>query len=207
MRSNENRRHYAKRRLSENAQLDVPERVQELGIQPFRFKDESIVVRFRLCPNIELLENYGVNNAILEACAARPPFHPELLTPLDFEKDWDAFSAALHGYRIRKYIDAQQERLRQYRSETKVSVSSALVRHFQHLNGLFTDYNKFAARYAKEGDSVREHICKHGAQWTATKMLYIKQDLQALAKTDDSYINVLYDRINHLLCLYGEEQE
>ncbi|KAJ3507625.1 hypothetical protein NMY22_g16873 [Coprinellus aureogranulatus] len=144
MHSNENRRHYAKKRLLENAQLAVPEAVQELGTQPFRFEDESIVVRFRLCFNIELLEDCGVNGDILEEFNARPPFPAALLTPLDIDKDWPAFSAALHGYQLRKYIESQHERLRQYRNQTKVLVSSALVQHFQHLLELWADRNRAA---------------------------------------------------------------
>ncbi|KAJ3511602.1 hypothetical protein NMY22_g15600 [Coprinellus aureogranulatus] len=171
MRANENRRHYAKKRLSENAQITVPERVQELGTQPFRFKDESVVVRFRMCFNIELLENCGINDDILDEFSIRPPFPSSLLSPLDVDKDWDALSAALHGYHLRKFVEAEHERLRQLRSQTKVSISSGLVRHFNHLHELWDDHNKAAVRYEKKGNTVGKYLCEYNAHWTATKMI------------------------------------
>ncbi|KAJ3530209.1 hypothetical protein NMY22_g8670 [Coprinellus aureogranulatus] len=192
MRSNENRRHYAKKRLSENAQLSVPERVQEVGTQQFLFKDEATVIQFRLYSNIELpLENCRVTDRMLEEFSGRPPFPSDLLASVDFYTEGDVFSAALHGYHLRKYIEAQQERLRQYQNQTKVTLSSTLVRHFHHLHEMWISYDRAVARYGKGGNTVGKYVYEYCAQWTATKIVYVKQDLDTLAKDGPDELNPL----------------
>ncbi|KAJ3528622.1 hypothetical protein NMY22_g9331 [Coprinellus aureogranulatus] len=207
MRSNENWQYYTKKCLAENAQLVLPEGVHELGTELFHFNEESVVVRFRQCFNIKILSNSGVNDDILKEFAVRPPYPSRLLQQLDFDKDWDALLAALDGYHLRKLIEAQQEQLCHYRNQTKVSLSTTPIRHFQHLEGLWNDYNKGAVQYAKKGNAVKEHICKYSTHWTATKMIYIQEDVQALALTDNMYIALLYNRISHLLSLYEDADE
>ncbi|KAJ3543009.1 hypothetical protein NMY22_g3296 [Coprinellus aureogranulatus] len=135
-RSKENRRHYAKKRLRENANLIMPERLKQLGSQPYSFKEEDVLDRFRA--------------GLLPA----PSIPPEDIDSIIFEKDWDALSAALHGYQVRKYLESQREQLRRYQSQTKVVVLSGLVSQFHHLQEFFGILDRAGNHYEKKGKLV-----------------------------------------------------
>ncbi|KAJ3503019.1 hypothetical protein NMY22_g18394 [Coprinellus aureogranulatus] len=206
-RSKENRRYYAKKRLVQNANIAVPERVQEVASLPYSFKDTDVVIRFRAGYNIELLAVYAVCDTHLDVYSRLPPYPESHIVDIDLDKDWDALSAALYGYQVRKYIESLQEQIRLYNSETKVTISTGLVRQFNRLEELWGVLDKAVQRYLKAGKLVPARIANHTARWQATTMMYIKQDLEALAKPDDSYISLVQSRISQLSRQFEEEEE
>lgn len=201
-RSNENRRAYAKKRLLENAQIAVPERVQYIASLPILFDDDSAVIRFRRAFSIETLESCAISDQHLEPLSRLPPYPPDVIQPIDFEKDQDALCGALHGYQLRKYRETQHEQLREYHAETKLAVSSALLQQFHRLHEHWKVLARAQSRYWHAGDSVSERLCSHNAHWTAKLMVFIKEDLQALVSSDDSFVNVQYNRMVELERLY-----
>ncbi|KAJ3530370.1 hypothetical protein NMY22_g8602 [Coprinellus aureogranulatus] len=205
IRSVENRRYYAKKRLRENASLTIPEHLKQLGSQPYSFKDEDVLKRFRGgFNNIEPLTVCSINDALLDDYSRLPPYPSKSIKSIILEKDWDALSAALHGYQVRKYLDSQHKQLRHYRSQTKVMVSAGLVSQFHRLHEFFEILERGGNHYEKKGDLVASHIAKQTARWQATMMVYIHQDLEALAEMDDSYLTLVYNRISDLGSSSGE---
>ncbi|KAJ3522847.1 hypothetical protein NMY22_g11706 [Coprinellus aureogranulatus] len=201
-RSSENRRWYAKKRLEENAKITIPDHIRAASSQPFTFEDESVVVRFRGSFNIESLKNTAVSDVALETLSKLPPYPNSIIDLVDIDEDWDALSGALYGYQLRKYIEAQTDQVRMYRIQTKVAVSTDLVRQFNRLQEMWGVFDKAVKRYISQLNVVGRYLSSHNARWTAVMMVYIQEDLEALKKNDDSYVTRVYDRILHLQSLY-----
>ncbi|KAJ2914486.1 hypothetical protein MD484_g5955, partial [Candolleomyces efflorescens] len=149
--------------------------------------------RFRETQGILCLDSFEIGEEELEKMIGLPPYTVQAIQHPDFEKNWDQICAALNGLSVRRAIADQQAQLEKYRRQPLSQfVVDTRLRHEQ----LTREWKK--TQLASLSDEPAALLACVKVIWIARELVYITEDLAALAEGNDKYMFQLCERTHYL---------
>jgi hypothetical protein len=159
--------------------------------------DEGWELTFnRFCQSGEdmlCLDSFDIEEEDLQKMLGLPPYTMDAIKHPDFESNWDKISAALNGLHVRRVVAEQQVRLACYYQQPL----SAFVVDSQLQHEQLTKWWKIT-QTASLVDDVASYLASNRVRWIARELVYITEDLAALAEGKDKYVFQLCERTHDL---------